>query len=130
MAQLDSRGDEILQSLKDQFPTLSIACINGAVCVRMDGVWGIVANQENGTWVTNDRTLKVLPNYVIYKELEASLLADPANSGAYILVNDADSRFLHETHDSAWRGRMNEHAYVGRIGIDGSSCEVLILGAV
>jgi hypothetical protein len=130
MAELDKQGETILRSLKEQYPSLTIAFTNGAICVWMPGVWTAVAYKENGAWVINDHVRKNLPNYVIFKELEASLLADASNRGAYILVNDETSKFLHETHDSAWHGRTNEHAFIGRIGTDDSSGEILALGAV
>ena len=130
MTNLDEQGDKILRSLKEQYPSLTIAFDNNAICVRLPGFWTAVAYKENGTWVINDHTNKSLPNYVIFKELEASLLADASNRGAYILVNDETSMSLHETHDSAWRGRTNDYAFIGRIGTDDSSGEILALGAI
>ena len=130
MTNLDEQGDKILRSLKEQYPSLTIAFDNNAICVRLPGFWTAVAYMENGTWVINDHTNKILPNYVIFKELEASLLADASNRGAYILVNDETSMSLHETHDSAWRGRTNDYAFIGRIGTDDSIGEILALGAI
>jgi len=130
MTNLDDQGDKILRSLKEKYPSLTIAFVNSAISVRLPGFWTAVAYKENGAWVINDHSNKMLPNYVIFKELEASLLADASNRGAYILVNDETSRFLHETHDSAWRGRTNDYAFIGRIGMDDSSGEILALRAV
>jgi hypothetical protein len=66
----------------------------------------------------------------MFKSLKASLLEkDPSNSGAYLLINDKNSRSLHETHDSAWRGRQNGYTFVGRIEMDNSSQDILILSA-
>ena len=127
MAVFDQREDVILKNLKEQFPTLTIALVNDAICVRISGVWKAVAFKENGVWVIDDHTYNILPNFVIFKELEASLLADASNGGAYILVNDETSRFLHETHDSAWRGRANDHAFIGRIGMNDDSIGEIIL---
>lgn len=59
-------------------------------------------------------------------ELEAELIAkDPSCRGAYLLVNSPTERFLCETHDSAWRAKA-PHGFVGKIGIEDSSEEVLL----
>lgn len=67
----------MLRNLKEQYPSLTFAFVNDAICVRMSRFWTTVASKENGAWVNKDHTSKVLPNYVIFKELEASLLRMP-----------------------------------------------------
>lgn len=36
--------------------------------------------------------------------------------GKYLVVNGADSRFIHLTEDSALRGKEGPHSFVSRIG--------------
>ena len=62
-----------------------------------------------------------LSNYVTYKELEESLLKDDtyAYSGKYLSVHGPNTRYLHETHESAWNDE-NRHVatFTGIIGND------------
>ncbi len=55
-------------------------------------------------------------------ELQARVLV----TGSLMLVNNPNERFVYETHDSAWRDK-DPHGF---IGIEDSSEEVLVLGAV
>ena len=54
MTNLDDQGDEILRSLKEKYPSLTIAFVNNAISVRLPGFWTAVAYKENGAWVIND----------------------------------------------------------------------------
>jgi hypothetical protein len=66
----------------------------------------------------------------VFKQLGSQLIAEnPSCRGAYLLVNNPNERFVYETHDSAWRDK-DPHGFIGRIGIEDSSEEVLALGAV
>lgn len=62
-----------------------------------------------------------LSNYVTYKELEESLLKDDTYvySGKYLAVHGPNTRYLHETHESAWNDE-NRHVatFTGIIGND------------
>ena len=62
-----------------------------------------------------------LSNYVTYKEVEESLLNDDtyAYSGKYLAVHGPNTRYLHETHESAWNDE-NRHVatFTGIIGND------------
>lgn len=62
-----------------------------------------------------------LSNYVTYKEVEESLLKDDtyAYSGKYLAVHGPNTRYLHETHESAWNDE-NRHVttFTGIIGND------------
>jgi hypothetical protein len=68
---------------------------------------------------SNEVREQYLSNYVIYKELEASLLKDDtyAYSGKYLSVHGPNSRYLHETYESAWN-HENRHiaTFIGMIG--------------
>ena len=62
-----------------------------------------------------------LSNYVIYKEVEESLLKDDtyAYSGKYLSVHGPNTRYLHETHESAWNDENRHDAtFTGIIGHD------------
>jgi len=69
----------------------------------------------------NEVREQYLSNYVTYKELEASLLKDDtyAYSGKYLAVHGPNTRYLHETHESAWNDE-NRHVatFTGIIGND------------
>jgi hydrogenase maturation factor len=124
-AELDDQAKELLESLRNEFPILIIAYQDGAICVRVYGKWSRVVSKECGVWVEDEYIRAILPNYVVFKEVEASLLADAANRGAYVLVNDPESRFLHETFDSASRAQTNEYAFIGEVGADETTEERL-----
>ncbi len=129
-SKMDEQGEQVLATLREEFPTLTIEFTNNAICVRMPGFWAGIASKSEG-WKVNERVKSILPNYVIFKALEHDLLVrDPSTRGAYLLINGPCSRFLHETHDSAWRGRDTELSFVGRIGIEDSSNEVLALSPI
>ena len=62
-----------------------------------------------------------LSNYVTYKEVEESLLKDDtyAYSGKYLSVHGPNTRYLHETHESAWNDENRHDAtFTGIIGHD------------
>jgi hydrogenase maturation factor len=124
-AELDDQAKELLESLRDEFPTQILAYQGSAICVRVCGRWSRVVSKESGVWVEDEYIRAILPNYVIFKEVEASLLTDAANRGAYVLVNDPESRFLHETFDSASRAQTNEYAFIGKVGADETTEEGL-----
>jgi hypothetical protein len=67
----------------------------------------------------------------VFKHLESQLIReDPLKyRGAYLLVNSPTSRLVYETHDPAWRNK-SPHGFLGRIGLEDSSEEVLVLGDV
>jgi len=69
----------------------------------------------------NEVREQYLSNYVTYKELEASLLKDDtyAYSGKYLAVHGPNTRYLHETYESAWNDE-NRHVatFTGIIGND------------
>jgi hypothetical protein len=129
---MDDQGKQVLATLKSSFPDLHIKFTNDAICVRMPGFWaGIASKSESDGWTVNEQIKSILPNYVIFKEVEKSLLAqDPGTRGAYLLIDNSESRFLHETHDSAWRARESDFSFVGRIGMEDSSEEILALSSV
>jgi hypothetical protein len=62
-----------------------------------------------------------LSNYVTYKEVEESLLKDDTYvySGKYLAVHGPNTRYLHETHESAWNDENRHDAtFTGIIGND------------
>lgn len=124
--EVDERGIDIITSVQVKHSTLTVKYMNGEICVNMGGSWTALAFKLNGEWIIDEHTEKLIPNYIIFKAVERRLLADEKNYGAYILVNDDTSRFLHETFDSAWRFRTHDYAYVGRIGSDDVPGEVLL----
>jgi hydrogenase maturation factor len=124
-AELDDQANELLESLWNEFPTLILAYQDSAISVRVCDKWSRLVSKESGVWVEDEYIRAILPNYVVFKEVEAFLLADAANRGAYVLVNDPESRFLHETFDSASRAQTNEYAFIGEVGADGTTEEGL-----
>lgn len=124
--EIDEQGKELLRSLKDEFSSLTIEYKNGAICVSILKFWAELAGKSTGDWVVNEEVKSILPNFVVFKQLEAELIAkDPSCRGAYLLVNSPTERFLCETHDSAWRAKA-PHGFVGKVGIEDSSEEVLL----
>ncbi|RYG94745.1 hypothetical protein EON65_57010 [archaeon] len=128
---LDIQGAELIESLRKEFPSLTIEFKNSAICVRMLGFWaGIAGKSVDNNWVVNEEVKSVVRNYVVFKKLESELLQqNPSCRGAYLLVNSPTSRFVYETHDSASRDK-EPHGFLGRIGIEDSSEEVLALAGV
>jgi hypothetical protein len=127
---MDTEGQQVLATLKGEFPTLRIEYANNSIRVRIPGSWAGIASKSDG-WQVNERIKPILPNYVIFKALENDLLErDPSTRGAYLLVDGPTSRSLHGTHDSAWRARRDDHSFVGRIGAVDSSDEVLALSPI
>lgn len=105
---MDEQGQLLINSLKKQFPNLQIEFINGTICVEMQGFWCGIAEKTNSGWEVNEDLKAVIPNYVIFKELEGDLLSkDSTLHGAYLLVNSETSRFIYETHDAAWRDKKS-----------------------
>lgn len=127
---MDEQGEQVLATLKEEFPTLTIEFTNNAICVRILGTWVGIASKSDG-WTLDERLKSLLPNYVIFKKVEGELIArDPSTRGAYLVINGPNSRFLHETFDSAWRDRESDLSVVGRIGIEDCSNDVLTLSLV
>lgn len=123
--------EPVVQSLRDEFPTVTINFINEAICVRMLGFWAAIARKMSGEWEVNEDVRALVRNYVIFKKSEEELLRrDPLSRGAYLLINDSDSKFFCETQDSAIRNRKSKHSFVGRIGFEGSTEEILLLDAL
>lgn len=124
--EIDEQGKELLRSLKDEFSSLTIEYKNGAICVSTLKFWAELAGKSTGDWVVNEEVKSILPNFVVFKQLEEELIAkDPFCRGAYLLVNSPTERFLYETHDSAWRAKA-PRGFVGKVGIEDSSEEVLL----
>lgn len=110
--------------------SLTIEYKNGAICVRMLRFWSGIASKSTGDWVVNEKVKSILPNFVVFKQLESRLISEnPSCLGAYLLVNNPSERFMFETYDAAWRHK-NHDGFMGKIGIEDSSEEVLALGAV
>lgn len=66
----------------------------------------------------------------MFKQLESRLISENLSCrGAYLLVNSPSERFVYETHDAAFRDK-NHDGFLGKIGIEDSSEEVLTLDAV
>eukprot|EP00981_Chlorochromonas_danica_P014598 scaffold8384_cov161-Ochromonas_danica.AAC.5 len=127
---MDEQGEQLLATLNREFPTLTIEFKNDAISVHMPGFWAGIASKSDG-WAVNEKLKSILPNYVVFKAVELDLLTrDPSTRGAYLVINGPSSRFLHETHDSAWRARETDLSFVCRIGIEDSSDEVLVLSPV
>ena len=97
----------------------------------MLGFWSGIADKRSGDWVVNEELKSVVRNYVVFKQLESQLIErDPFKyRGAYLLVNSPTTRLVYETFDPAWRNK-SPHGFLGRIGIEDSSEEVLALGAI
>ena len=127
---IEEQGEQVIAKLKGEFPTLAFQFMNNAICVRMPGCWVEIASKSDG-WTVNEKVQSLLPNYVIFKHVESELIAqDPDTRGAYLEINGPCSRFLHETFDSAWRSKYSDLSFVGRIGTEDSSDEVLALSDV
>lgn len=130
VCEIEEQGKELLQSFKDEFPSLTIEYKNGAICVRMLGFWSGIASKSTGDWVVNEEVKSILRNFVVFKQLESRLISEnPSCRGAYLLVNNPSKRFVYATHDAAWLDK-NHDGFIGQIGIEDSSEEVLALGAV
>lgn len=126
----DMQGKELLQSLMNDFPTLTIEYKNGTICVRMLGFWSGIASKSTGEWVVNEEVKAILPNFSLFKKLEPELIAKkPSYRGAYLLVNSPTERFVYETFDSAHRDK-NPQGFLGQIGFDDLNREILILGTI
>jgi hypothetical protein len=54
LCEIDEQGKVLLQSLKDEFPSLTIEYKNGAICVCMLGFWSGIADKSSGDWVVNE----------------------------------------------------------------------------
>jgi hypothetical protein len=128
-----------LQELKSTYPTLIFQVINdNAISINIQGYWFDILvkdncedqydNQHNDVRVDRN-AMKFVDNYVIFKDTEALLLEkDETWRGAYLVVNNADDKYLHETEGSALRGKEGKHSFVGRIGYNEKTAEVLALG--
>lgn len=124
MSAIIEDAQELLQSLREEFPSLTIDCKEEAIGVQMLRNWIKIATKTSEGWVVNEEIKSTLPNYVLFKQLEAKLIAeDPSWYGAYLLVNNQDARFVYETFDSAWRSK-DPSGFLGRIGIEYSSEDV------
>jgi len=127
---MDAKGKEVLDKLRNEFPTLTIEYKSSAISVYLLGYWtGIASQNDSGDWVINEDVRSILPNYVLFKSLESELKKDPSRRGAYLLVNSPNERFVYETFDPASRDKAN-HGFLGRIGQEESSDEVLVLSAI
>jgi hypothetical protein len=132
MEKLDDQGKELLKSLRREFPSLKVDFVNDAICVYVSHFWSSIASRDlNGEWKINENVKSTINNYVIFRKLEIVLLdRDPSYRGAYLVVNDGDSKSVHETYDSACRAISSDHAFIGRIGRDASSETVLALSNI
>jgi hypothetical protein len=123
--------EPLLQELKNEFPNLEIKFVNNSICVNIQGFWYSVASHENEDWKVNQDAKAIVSNFAVYKATEASLIeSNPSCRGDYLVVNGADSKFLHKTEDSALRGKDGPHSFVGRIGAGEFKEEVLALSVV
>ena len=123
--------ETILQNLRDEFPTLAIDFKNDTISVNMEGFNYGVVSKENENWVVNPDAKAVVSNYATFKEKEAALLRkNPSFRGKYLVVNGKDNIFLHETEDSAYRGKGSPHSFVARIGAGEFKEEVLALSVI
>ena len=131
-----------LQELKSTYPTLIFQVINdNAISINIQGYWFDILvkdncedqsdnhhNDEHNDVRVDRNAMKFVDNYVIFKDTEASLLEkDETWRGAYLVVNNADDKYLHETEGSALRGKEGKHSFVGRIGYNEKTAEVLAL---
>jgi hypothetical protein len=56
MNELSEQGQEILKTLKEEFPSLTIELKNDAICVRMDRSWvGIASRQSDDVWIIDEK---------------------------------------------------------------------------
>ena len=117
--------------LRDEFPSVTISFEKGAICAKMLGFWTAIASKTlAGEWEVNEDIKALVHNYVIFKQAEAGFLSrDPSSRGAYLLINDSDSKFICETQDSALENMRSSRSFVGRIGLEGSTEDILILDA-
>ena len=100
--QSDQTLPQLAQILKSIFPSVPIDVVNGAI-----------------------------HNYVTFKRCEQDILIkDASYRGAYLLVNGPESIYICETQDSAFQSRENIHAFIGCIGIEDSSQEILAVSRV
>ena len=109
----------LLQSLRSELAGLKIEFVNNAICVWIEGFWsGIASSSDGDNWVVNEDVKKIAANYAIFKTTEKELLDSNFKfyCGAYLLVNDATSKFVTDTYDSAFRNKKSDHSFVGRIG--------------
>ena len=131
-----------LRELKSTYPTLLFQVINdNTISINVQGRWFNILVKDNREDdqpdkyndnyhgqhhdIHQDRVIRVdcnamkfVDNYVIFKETEASLLEKGETwRGAYLVVNNADDKYLHETEDSALRGKEGKYSFVGRIGL-------------
>ena len=68
-------SNPLLQSLKDQFPTLQIELKNDSICVNMQGFsYSLTRKGSNNELEINEDAIKLTENYVIFTRLEISLL--------------------------------------------------------
>ena len=50
--------------------------------------------------------------------------------GAYLVIDNEESRFAHFTEDSAFIGRKYDYSYVGKIGLGNCKEEILLLSLI
>jgi hypothetical protein len=125
--------DELISSFKQEFPKLEFDFNNGAIRVNFQGFWNAIAYKEDEKWIVSDHAKKVMENYLIFKELEAKLLAEEGGRekrGMYILVNSPIDRSLHHVESTAARRMTGLESYLGRVGFDWrTDSQILALGA-
>jgi hypothetical protein len=126
--ELDAQGTVLLQSLKDEFPSLPFDYKNGAIRVCVIRSWCAIADKSSGDWVVDEDIKPDLHNFVLFKQLEAKLLAEDRlkYSGAYLLVNSPTCRIVYELFDPAFRNKA-PHGYLDRLGREDCSDDVLVL---
>ena len=124
--------EHMMQSLKNEFQTVTFDFIKQAICVNILGFWEVIAvRNASCEWTMDENIRTLVRNYVIFQKLEAEILeTDPSTRGGYLLVNSNDSRFFCETMDSAYRKMSGPYSFIGRIGVDNDSEEILALSAV
>lgn len=126
-------SSSLLQQLRDEFPTLEIEFKDDSISVNMQGFWFSLTKKgsENKLKVDEDAK-KHAKNFAIFKEVEASLIEKDPDfyRGAYLVVDDDKSRFVHFTEDSAFKGRNDPQSYVGKIGCGEFKEEILLLSDV
>jgi hypothetical protein len=123
----------LLQSLRSELAGLKIDFVNNAICVWIEGFWSGIASSSDGVnWVVNEDVKKIASNYAIFKSTEKELLASNFKfySGAYLLVNDATSKFVTDTYDNAFRNKKSDHSFVGQIGPEDLNNKILVLDAI
>ena len=120
----------LLGQLKNQFPTLQIKYVNDCICVKMQqGYWhNLTTNDSSNKLVINEEAVKRTENYVIFKQIESNLIEkDPTfYRGAYLVIDNEESRFVHFTKDSAFKSRKHINSY-GKIGLGDCKEEILVL---